>query len=79
MTEQALQKAHTDLEIKVKERTAELAKVNEAMGLVDEVARIVTSTLNIDEVYEKFALEVKKLVDFDRMNIKLVDLEANKY
>jgi len=37
------------------------------------VARIITSTLNIDEVYEKFALEVKKLVDFDRMNVNLID------
>ena len=48
----------------------------EEMALADEVARIVTSTLDIGEVYEKFALEVKKLVDFDVMNINLIDREA---
>jgi two-component system, NtrC family, sensor kinase len=41
--------------------------------LVAEISRIITSTLNIDEVYEKFAQEVKKLVDFDRMNIHVID------
>ena len=39
------------------------------MAVVDEVARIITSTLDIDQVYEQFALEVKKLVDFDRMSL----------
>ena len=79
MTELALQKAHKDLEIKVQERTEELAKVNEVMAVVDENAKIITSTLDIDEVYEKFALEVKKLVDFDRMNINLIDYERDIY
>ena len=65
-----------DLEIRVQERTAELAKVNEQMALVDEVAQIVTSTLNIDEVYELFALEVRKLVDFDRASINIIDQGA---
>ena len=54
------------------------ASVDE-MDLADEVGRIVTSTLDTDEVYEKFAMELKKLVDFDRVNIKLVDLEAKNY
>ena len=79
MTELALQKAHKDLEIKVQERTEELAKVNEVMAVVDENAKIITSTLDIDEVYEKFALEVKKLVDFDRMNINTIDYERDIY
>ncbi len=35
--------------------------------------------LNIDEVYEKFALGVKKLVDFDRMNIYLIDYARDIY
>ena len=49
------------------------------MAVADRVAQIITSTLQVDQVYEKFALEVKKLVEFDRVNIKLVDLEANNY
>ncbi len=69
-------RAYEELENRVQERTAELSQVNEVMNLADEVARIVTSTLNIDEVYEKFALEVKKLVDFDRVVINMIDRES---
>jgi PAS domain S-box-containing protein len=43
------------------------------IALVAEISRILTSTLNIDEVYERFTQEVKKLVDFDRMNIHVID------
>ena len=43
----------------------ELEASREEMAVVDEVAVIITSTLNIDEVYERFAQEVKRLVDFD--------------
>ncbi len=42
-------------------------------AVVDEIARIITSTLDIDEVYQKFALEMKKLVDFDRVAINTID------
>ncbi|MCH8745851.1 MAG: PAS domain S-box protein, partial [Chloroflexi bacterium] len=73
------QRAQDELEMRVQERTAELSQVNEVMDLADEVARIVTSTLNIDEVYEKFACEVKKLVDHDVMNINLIDREAGVF
>ena len=45
----------------------------EEMALVDGVARIVTATLKIEDVYERFAMEVKKLVDFDRVTIAMID------
>jgi PAS domain S-box-containing protein len=51
----------------------------EEMALVDEIARIVTSTLEIDQVYEKFGAELKKLVDFQRMAISLIHHEAGTY
>ena len=43
------------------------------------MAHIVTSTLDIDQVYEKFASEVKKLVGFDRICINLIDREAGTF
>jgi GAF domain-containing protein len=49
------------------------------MALVDEVARIITSTLEIDEVYDQFAREMRKLLDFERMVINSVDPEAGTY
>jgi len=64
---------------RIQERTAELAQVNEAMALADEVARIITSTLDIDQVYEKFALELKKLVYFDRLHINTIDHGAGVF
>ncbi len=57
----------------------ELEASREEMAVVDEVAVIITSTLNIDEVYERFAQEVKRLVDFDRIVISIADLDAGRY
>ena len=51
----------------------------EEKGVVDEVARTITSTLNIDDVYEKFTQEMKKLVDFDRAIINIVDRDVDAF
>ena len=57
---------HSRLREEAKERASE----TESIG---EVARIVTSSLNIDQVYERFTAEVGKLVDFDQAAINLID------
>ena len=36
-----------------------------------EIGRIISSTLNIEEVYERFSQEVRKLVPFDRIGIQI--------
>jgi len=51
----------------------ELQDGMEQMAIVDEVGRIITSTLDIDQVYEQFAAELKRLVDFDRAVITTID------
>jgi GAF domain-containing protein len=83
---ESLQEAHDELESRVEARTEENAKLYEELqastrekAVVDEVARTVTSTLDIDQVYEKFAAEVKKLVDFDRVTISLFDEAAGTF
>jgi GAF domain-containing protein len=48
----------------------------EEISAADEIAKIVTSTLNIDQVYAKFATELRKLVDFDRARVSLIDHQA---
>jgi two-component system NtrC family sensor kinase len=48
-------------------------------AVVDEVAHIVTSTLDIDQVYDQFVQEMKKLVDFDRTSINLTDHRAGVF
>lgn len=49
------------------------------LAVLDEIARIITSTLNIHDVYESFAVELQKLVQFDHINIDIVDHTEEKY
>ena len=50
-----------------------LESSREEMAAVDEVAQIITSTLDIDDVYEQFASEVKMLMDGDQIRISMID------
>jgi PAS domain S-box-containing protein len=43
------------------------------MAVIAEIGRIIGSTLDIDEVYDRFAAEVKKLIAFDRIVVNLND------
>ena len=43
------------------------------LDLIYEISSIVTSSLEIGQVYERFAAEFKKLVDFDRLLIVELD------
>ena len=51
-------------------------ETEDELAVADEVSRIVTSTLDIGVVYERFANELKKLVDWDLMNVSLIDGES---
>ena len=85
MTRQ-LQGAHDELEQRVEERTEELRRIQEAerrlaeeSALLSQVGQIASSTLDIDEVYERFSAQMKELVDFDRLAINIVDHEAGVF
>ena len=76
----------TDLEKKVEARTEELRvsqaaerRLFEENAILIRIGQIMSSTLDIDEVYEQFAQEVKKLVPFDRMSINVIDYEAGVF
>ncbi len=56
------------------EHAKRLAQENATMA---EIGRIISSTLNIEEVYESFAHEVKKLIPFDRIVINSINVERN--
>ena len=62
-----------------KRRSAEISErlVGE-MAVIAEIGRVIGSTLNIEEVYERFAAEAKKLIPFDgvSVNLKNPDEEA---
>ena len=57
------------------EEAKRLAKENEVIA---EIGRIISSTLNIEEVYELFAKEAGKLIPLDRIAINLINAGANK-
>ena len=63
--------------------TADLSKVLEAsqaeLALADEISKMVTSTVEIQEIYEKFASELQKLVDFDRIVVNFIDHDAEMF
>jgi PAS domain S-box-containing protein len=42
-------------------------------GVIAEIGRIISSSLDIEEVYERFAEEVRKLIPFDRILINLIN------
>ena len=56
------------------ENARQLARDNAAVA---EIGRIISSTLNIDEIYESFSAEVKKIIPFDRIVIDTIDTEKS--
>ncbi len=64
----ALEVASTEAEL--------LARENE---LVAEIGRIITSSLEIDDVYEGFAQQVRQLLPFDRIAISIMDFETDSF
>jgi len=48
--------------------TERLAK---EMAIIAEIGRLISSTMDIDEVYERFAAEARKLIPFDRLMVNL--------
>ena len=61
------------------EQGGRLMQRSKEMDLVDEVSRIITSTLQIERVYEDFARGLKKLVAFERASISTIDSDAGTF
>jgi len=69
------ERKRTEEALRRSEETARrLVQENATMA---EIGRIISSTLNIEEVYERFAEEARKLIPFDRIAISLTDLKNN--
>ena len=52
-------------------------RLAEEMAVIAEIGRLIGSTLDIDEVYEHFAVETRKLILFDRLAVSLCNLQKN--
>jgi diguanylate cyclase (GGDEF)-like protein/PAS domain S-box-containing protein len=49
-------------------------RLAEELAVIAAIGRVISSSLDIDEVYEPFAMEVRKLIPFDRLTVGLVNL-----
>ena len=59
--------------------SAEAALLAAENALLAEVGRIITSSLEIDDVYEGFAQQVRRLIPFDRIAIGVADFENETF
>jgi transcriptional regulator with GAF, ATPase, and Fis domain len=50
-------------------------RLAEEHAVLAEIGRIISSSHDVDEVYERFAEQVRKLIPFDRIAIATVDLQ----
>jgi len=57
-----------------RENREEAERLAGEMAVIAEIGRVIGSTLEIDEVYERFAAEAKKLIPFDRLAVNLHSL-----
>ena len=55
----------------------ESRKLAEENAIMAEIGRIISSTLNIDDVYERFAERVRNLIPFDRITIRTINPKDN--
>ncbi|MEH6550922.1 MAG: response regulator [Pseudomonadales bacterium] len=68
----ALQESEKSLELKVEERTSELAQAFGEMSDLNEIATIVNSTLDVDMVKNTIYKGLQRLFKFDQMGVFLL-------
>jgi PAS domain S-box-containing protein len=64
---------HKRAEEALRSSEEEAKRMAQENAIMAEIGRIITSTLTIEDVYERFAEEVRKLIHFDRLAINIVD------
>jgi diguanylate cyclase (GGDEF)-like protein/PAS domain S-box-containing protein len=64
------------LAVEEQRRNREIAeRLVKEMAIIAEIGRLIGSTLNIEEVYERFATETGKLIPFDSLAINIMNLK----
>ncbi len=51
-------------------------RTEEEIAVLAEIGRVICSTMDIDEVYDRFAAEARQLIPFDRVTVSLCDTRA---
>ena len=63
----------------LKQAQKEVSRLAHENAILTEIGRIFSSTLEIDEVYERFAQEVQKLIPSDRISINILNPEEGTF
>ena len=61
------------MEEALRQSEEEAKRLSRENAVMAEIGRIISSTLNIEEVYERFAEEVRKLIPFDRVSVNTIN------
>jgi PAS domain S-box-containing protein len=48
-------------------------RLAEEMAIIAEIGKVISSSLHIDKIYERFASEVKRLIPFDRIVMSVIN------
>ena len=59
------------IEEEMRQRTEETGSLAAEMAVIAEIGRVVGSTLNLDQVFERVAAETRKLIPYDRFLVNL--------
>lgn len=62
----------------LKKKEEEIRRLAQENNILAEIGRIISSTLDIGDVYESFSAEVKKLIPFDGLIVSIIDQKENK-
>ena len=62
---------HKRLEEEQRRDRGSAERLAEEMKVIAEIGRLISSTLDIEEVYERFAAEARKLIPFDSLIVNL--------
>ena len=69
LEEELAMRRRTEETLRQNRETAE--RLAEEMAIIAGIGRVIGSTLDIEEVYERFAAEAKKLIPFDQVSVNL--------
>jgi diguanylate cyclase (GGDEF)-like protein/PAS domain S-box-containing protein len=56
---------------------SERKRSGQELVIIAEIGRLIGSTLNIDEVYERFTVETQKLIPIDSLTVNLYNFQEN--
>ena len=68
----AMRREHKQVEEELHRDQEIIQQLATEMSIIAEIGRLISSTLDIDEVYERFAAEARKLIPFDRLVVNLI-------